>query len=165
MISRLVLNLRSVPQATVTEYHSGSSGAHRGILDQSFMTRTIGNLGGDIFVSGQSTVVSTLGPGEDKLGSEIPLANVSSRSEFSQGNIQWSLYNLLPVEIQTVNDIFLSLLLSLPYPFRLILHMILIRWRLYFRTVVSCISVCYSTTEVICINCCTLYVKYWLFVS
>ena len=151
MISRLVLNLRSVPQAT--EYHSGSSGTRRGILDKSFMTRTIGNLGGDIFVSGQYMVIST--SGEDKLGSGIPLANVSRRSEFSRGNIHWSLYNLLPVEIQIVYNHFLSLLLSLPYPFCFILHMILIRWRchwlrLYFRTIVSCISVCYSTTEVGC---------------
>jgi len=72
MISRLVLNLRSVP----TEYHhSGSSGIHRGIPDQSFLTRTIGKLGGDMFDSGYSTP-------EDKLESEIPLANVSRRSGF-----------------------------------------------------------------------------------
>ena len=73
MVSRLVLNLRSVP---TEHHHSGSSGIHRGIPDQSFLTRTIGKLGGDMFDSDYST------SREDKLESEIPLANVSRRSEF-----------------------------------------------------------------------------------
>ena len=74
MISRLVLNLRSAP----TEYHSDSSGKPRGIPDRSFLTKTIGNLGGDMLDSGYST------SGEDRLESEIPLANVSRKSEFSR---------------------------------------------------------------------------------
>jgi len=78
MISRLVLNLRSVS----TEHHPHSPGMHRDIPDQSFLTRTIGNLGGDMFVSGYSTT-----PGEDKPESEIPLADVARRSEFS-GDVQ-----------------------------------------------------------------------------
>jgi hypothetical protein len=77
MISRLVLNLRSVP----TEDDSGSSGLHmqRGISDRSFMTRTIGNLGEDMF----DTVVA--GPREDKLELpvEIPLVNISKYSEIT----------------------------------------------------------------------------------
>jgi hypothetical protein len=81
MISRLVLNLRSAS----TEYHPGPSGPnmHRSTPDQSFMTRTIGNLGKDIFVSGHNIAASR----EDKLEGEIPLVDVSRRSEFS-GNIQ-----------------------------------------------------------------------------
>jgi hypothetical protein len=83
MISRLVLNLRSVS----TDYHSGSSGLnmHRVIPDQSFLTRTIGNLGEDMFVSGYSTAVAE--DSEDKLEVGIPLVNVSRRSGFP-GNIQ-----------------------------------------------------------------------------
>jgi len=85
MISRLVLNLRSAS----TEYHSGPSGLniHRNIPDQSFLTRTIGNLGEDMFVSGYTTSTAVSRDSEDKLEGEIPLVNVSRRSEFS-GNIQ-----------------------------------------------------------------------------
>ena len=77
MISRLVLNMRSVH---VGYHDSGPSDMHtgRGIPNQSFLTRTIGNLGEDMY----STT-----PGEDRLESEIPLVNAPRRSEFS-GNIQ-----------------------------------------------------------------------------
>jgi hypothetical protein len=79
MISRLVLNLRS---AVSTEYHSGSSGIniHRVIPDQSFLTRTIGNLGEEMFISGHTTSVAR--GSEDELEVEIPLVNVSKKSEF-----------------------------------------------------------------------------------
>ena len=82
MISRLVLNLRSVS----TEYHSGSSGRnmHRVIPDQSFLTRTIGNLGEDMFISRYTTGIA--GDSEDKTEVGIPLVNVSRKSEVS-GNI------------------------------------------------------------------------------
>ena len=55
MISRLVLNLRHV--STLTEHYSGPSGfnAQNKIMDQSFMTRTIGNLGNNLITSGSST--------------------------------------------------------------------------------------------------------------
>ncbi|KIM42738.1 hypothetical protein M413DRAFT_444405 [Hebeloma cylindrosporum] len=76
MISRLVLNLRSVS----TEYHSGSSGPNMHRPDQSFMTRTIGNLGGEMFVSGGSTTVATE-VAEDKLESQIPLVKVSRNKD------------------------------------------------------------------------------------
>ena len=73
MISRLVLNLRSV----TAEYHSGSSGLnmHRVMPDQSFLTRTIDNLGEDMFVS--------TGDSEDRLEVGIPLVNVPRKSEVS----------------------------------------------------------------------------------
>ena len=82
MISRLVLNLRSVS----SEHHSGSFGRdmHRGMPDQSFLTRTIGNLGEDMLVSGFTTAV--VGHSENKPEVGIPLVNVSRRSEVS-GNI------------------------------------------------------------------------------
>ena len=73
MISRLVLNLRSA----FTEYHSGPSGpnVHRSTPDQSLVTRTIGNLGEDMFVSGDTTAVAK--DPEDKLEMGIPMVNVS----------------------------------------------------------------------------------------
>ena len=57
----------------------------RSIPDQSFLTRTIGNLGEVMFVSVDSTAVSR--DLEDKLEGEIPLVNVTGRSEISR-NIQ-----------------------------------------------------------------------------
>ena len=83
MISRLVLNLRSV----TTEYQSGPSGLNmqRIFTDQSFLTRTIGNLGEDTFVFGYSTAV--VRDSEDALEVGIPLANVFKRSDVP-GNIQ-----------------------------------------------------------------------------
>jgi hypothetical protein len=77
MISRLVLNLRQ--SSAPTEEYSGSSAfnAPKRIVDQSFMTRTIGNLGEDLIVSGSSTQVAN----EEK--SEIPLVNISNRFDFS----------------------------------------------------------------------------------
>ena len=83
MISRLVLNLRSVS----SEYHSGSSGCNmhtRGMPDQSFLTRTIGNLGEDVFVSRYTTRVAR--GLENKLKVGILLVNISRRSEVL-GNI------------------------------------------------------------------------------
>ncbi|KIM42725.1 hypothetical protein M413DRAFT_122455 [Hebeloma cylindrosporum] len=83
MISRLVLNLRSVS----TEHHSSPPGPYQGpnvrggIPDQSFLTRTIGNLGGDMAFSGYTTTTS--GDSEGRLEAEIPLVNVSRRSDFS----------------------------------------------------------------------------------
>ncbi|KIM42726.1 hypothetical protein M413DRAFT_122450 [Hebeloma cylindrosporum] len=79
MISRLVLNLRSLS----TEYHSSPPGPNQGpnmrggIPDQSFLTRTIGNLGEDMLFSGYTT--TTTGDSEGSLEAEIPLANVSRR--------------------------------------------------------------------------------------
>ena len=79
MISRLVLNLRS----DNTEYHSGCVSPiniRRVVPDESFLTRTIGNLGDDVVVSGYTTEVA--GDSEN-LG--IPLVNVSTgRSEVSR---------------------------------------------------------------------------------
>jgi hypothetical protein len=76
MISRLVLNLRSVS----AEHYSSSSGfnARRGVVDQSFLTRTIGNLGEDMIDSGYST--------QDTKGEEqkILLVNISNRVNFSR---------------------------------------------------------------------------------
>jgi hypothetical protein len=90
MISRLVLNLRSV--YTDHDPHSESDSAspikmpvRRGVpAEQSFLTRTIGNLGEDVSVSGYTTGVA--GDSEDKTKVGNPLANVSRRSEVL-GNI------------------------------------------------------------------------------
>jgi len=85
MISRLVLNLRSVYTNTEDDSDSASPIKIRRVIpDQSFLTRTIGNLGEDVFVSGYTTGVA--GDSEDKTEVGIPLANVSERSEVS-GNI------------------------------------------------------------------------------
>ena len=81
MISRLVLNLRSV-YVTEPDYESGSASpinVRRANPEQSFLTRTIGNLAGDVSISGYTTVVA--GNPEDKTEGGIPLANVSRRSE------------------------------------------------------------------------------------
>jgi len=71
MISRLVLNLRQP-----TEHFSGSSGFNmqNKTVDQSFMTRTIGNLGEDLIISGSAT--------EDakEENPELPLVNTSTFS-------------------------------------------------------------------------------------
>jgi len=74
MISRLVLNLRLMS----TEHYSGSSGykMHRGIVDQSFLTRTIGNLGEDMIDSGYHPQSNATGKEP-----EIPLVNISKRFE------------------------------------------------------------------------------------
>ena len=87
MISRLILNLRSV-YTTDTEYDSESTSLTRNpinmrrvIPDQSFLTRTIGNLGEDVIVSGYTSEVTG-----DKADVGIALAKVSRRSEVS-GNI------------------------------------------------------------------------------
>ena len=66
---------------------------HRNIPDQSFLTRTIGNLGEDMFGSGYTTSTAVSRDSEDKLREgDIPLVNVSRRSEFS-GNT----YSVKPV--------------------------------------------------------------------
>lgn len=87
MISRLVLNLRSVlPDNTTEYYHPGSASSinfRRVTPDQTFLTRTIRNLGADMFVSGYTTGVAG---DSDEMEVGIPLVNVSGRSEVS-GNI------------------------------------------------------------------------------
>jgi len=77
MISRLVLNLRSLS----TEHYSGSSGhkMHRGVVDQSFLTRTIGNLGEDMIDSGYYSQSDA-----KEKEREIPLVNISKRFDFSR---------------------------------------------------------------------------------
>ena len=87
MISRLVLNLRSVlPDKTASEYHSGSAtpiNIRRIIPDQTLLSRNIDDLGEDVFVSKRTTEVAG---GSNKTEQGIPLVNVSRRSEVS-GNI------------------------------------------------------------------------------
>jgi hypothetical protein len=87
MISRLVLNLRSVYTDHDSHSESGSLSPinmRRGDTEQSFLTRTIGNLGEDVFVSGYTAGVAVESEDNTKVG--IPLANVSRRSEVL-GNI------------------------------------------------------------------------------
>ena len=89
MISRLVLNLRSV--YTNSEYDSEDTSPspinmRRVIPDQSFLTRTIGNLGENVIVSGYTTTTEVAGDSEDKTEGGIPLAKVSRGSEVP-GNI------------------------------------------------------------------------------
>lgn len=86
MVSRLVLNLRAAYTEPDSELDSTSPIHMRRVIpDQSFLTRTIGNLGEDVFVSGYTTGVS--GDSEDRTEEGIPkTVNVSRRSGVS-GNI------------------------------------------------------------------------------
>ena len=85
MISRLVLNLRSAYSQTDPDSESGSISPirmHRVIpAEQSFLTRTIGNLGEDVAVSGYTTRVA--GNSDDNKDVGIPLENISRRTEVS----------------------------------------------------------------------------------
>jgi len=81
MISRLVLNLRYAYSESDPHSESGSASPiniRRGNPEQSFLTRTIGNLGEDVYVSGHTTEVA--GDSEDKTKEGIPRENVSRRS-------------------------------------------------------------------------------------
>jgi hypothetical protein len=81
MISRLVLNLRFAYSESDPHSESGSASPiniRRGNPEQSFLTRTIGNLGEDVYVSGHTTEVA--GDSEDKTKEGIPMENVSRRS-------------------------------------------------------------------------------------
>jgi len=89
MISRLVLNLRSGYSNSEydSEYNTPSPiNMRKGNPDQSFLTRTIGNLGENVIVSGYTSTAEVAEDSEDKKDGGIPLAKVSRASEVP-GNI------------------------------------------------------------------------------
>lgn len=90
MISRLVLNLRSIYSDPYSESGSDSPiNIRRGKPEESFLTRTIGNLGENLFASEHTTSTGDAGGSENnKREAGIPMENVS-RTRRSQipGNI------------------------------------------------------------------------------
>ena len=74
MISRLVLNLRHGLASTGNYPGASNFNVQKRIVDQSFMTRTIGNLGEDVIIFGTSTEHTR---GETL---ELPLVNASTFS-------------------------------------------------------------------------------------
>lgn len=84
MISRLVLNLRSAHSDPHSESgYDSPINIRRGRPDESFLTRTIGNLGENLFVSQTTASIGDAGNLENKTETGIPMENVS-RSRRSQ---------------------------------------------------------------------------------
>ena len=89
MISRLVLNLRSPYTQSDSDTESGSTGAslirmrRRVNPEQSFLTRTIGNLDGNVIVSGYPARERTrvAGDPEDEVEVGVPFSRRNENTE------------------------------------------------------------------------------------